>query len=116
MLLHDAYGKHFWIVSAESHGEIASQEIRADYQGICWKIADEIRIIDNSRETETILYTLFSIMFKSETDRADAFNKLLDDMGKELNPNYSKVMKQLSEERSSLPPDEFLKRIEKIQP
>ncbi|MEK6536894.1 MAG: hypothetical protein AABZ63_05355, partial [Actinomycetota bacterium] len=43
MLIHEAYGKHFWIASADMRGEIAKEEIRGDFERICWKIADELR-------------------------------------------------------------------------
>ena len=55
MLLHEAYGKHFWIASADLRGELANDEVRRQFESISWKIADEVRTIDIMPETEAIL-------------------------------------------------------------
>ena len=75
-------------------------------------------------ETEAILYTLFSLRFENENERAKAFEKLLDEMGQELNPKYSEIMQRLAKQNmipvSSEHPFEnaevFLNRKDKIAP
>lgn len=124
MLLHEAYGKHFWIASADLRGELAKDEVRRQFESVSWKIADEMRTIDIVPETEAILHTLFSLRFENENERAKAFEKLLDEMGQELNPKYSEIMRRLSKENmlpvSSEGPFEnveiFLNRKDKIAP
>lgn len=43
MMLMELNGHHFWITSAEMHGEIARPEILHKFHSMRWRIADELR-------------------------------------------------------------------------
>ena len=118
MMLLDLYSRHHWIASADIHLELASVTTRVEFHRQCWRVADELRKIDTMPETEEILRTMFSLHFENEIQRANALSDLLDRLGKKVNPQYAKVIKQISKENISLmakDPDTASRRQKKIE-
>lgn len=110
--------RHFWITVAEIHHEKSKPEMIQKYQDAAWTIADKLRQIDELPEARDILRVIFSLEFESEAKRSEALNKVIDQLGKEVNPRYSQFIKQISQENQALMVrdfEEFWRRQRKIQ-
>ncbi|MCG2794925.1 MAG: hypothetical protein L6427_03485 [Actinomycetia bacterium] len=119
MMLLELVGHHFWIVSDEALGQKSSEHILNSYHRTCWRIADEIRKVDKLQETEGILRVMFSLAYETERKRADDLNKILDLLGQQVNPNYARIVEEISEQNQIMLANDFKKywqRQRKIQP
>jgi len=119
MMLMELKGWHFWITSAEIRGKESDQRILGEFQDKRWRVADEMRKIDHLPEAREILRVMFSLTYKSERERADELDRLLDVLGKKLNRQYDQVMAEITRENRALmvrDSDEFFFRQKRIQP
>ena len=119
MMLLELVGHHFWIVSDETLGQKSSERVLSSYHRTCWRIADEIRKVDKLQEAEDILRVMFSLAYDTESKRSDDFGKILDSIGQQVNPNYARIIKEISEENQIMLAsdfEEYWRRHRKIQP
>jgi hypothetical protein len=119
MMLMEFKGRHFWITSAEIRGTEANPRVVSGFEDIRWRIADEMRKLDQLPEGRDILHVMFSLTYASESGRAEDLNRLLDVLGKRVNPRYDQVMKEITAENQALmftDGDEFFRRQKRIQP
>jgi len=92
----------FGLSCAESHGERWNPRHEHDFELMRWRIADEVRKMDDAPEVERILRVLFQQGFGSATERHEALREVLDELGKTCNPRYCDVMKRISSENMAL--------------
>jgi hypothetical protein len=119
MMILELNGLHFWIASAEVHGELASPEIRQKFNSMRWRIADELRRADDLPELEAILNVIMSLDYKTEQERAKAFEQIIDQLGGKANPRYQRAIQQVSERSQRLMMtnmDDFFLRKKKVEP
>ena len=119
MMLMDLRGHHFWITSAEVRGQDSDPKIIQRFQDTRWRIADEMRKIDQLPEARDILRAMFSLTYESESRRADMLDQLVDALGEKVNSRYDEVMAEITRENQALmvkDTDEFFHRRKKIEP
>jgi len=96
MKLIDLYGSYFWFTTAEVHRKPVSDEIRLKCRELSWQIADMLRSADEVDELEDILDVLMGPGFPTAVACYDAMSKLLDRLGRRLNPRYTKKIREIS--------------------
>ncbi len=112
----DLKSEHFWILSSDIRGENPDREVVEKFDRLRCHIADEIRKVDELPEAEDIIRTLFSLTFKSESQRSKALSRILDRLGKQVNPKYDRLMKEITEENLFLQSQgEYYERLHKVQ-
>ena len=119
MMLIELNGTHFWITSSEVRGEEPNPEHPKKFHDTAWRIADLLRQIDEVPLAPMILTAIFSLKFSHETQRAEEIDRLLEDLGRQVNPRYDSAIKQISRENQKLMMDnldEFFRRKKQIQP
>jgi hypothetical protein len=97
MKLMDLYSSYFWFTVAELHKEVASDEIRRRCHDLAWQIADTLRSADEVDFLEQILEVTLGPTFGTATERYEATGRLLDQLGRRVNPRYSNKIRQISE-------------------
>ncbi len=117
MMLMELNGHHFWISSAEMRGETAPPEVLQKFNGMRWRIADELRQADDLPQLEAILNAMFSLDFEAERERSEALTKVIDQLGGKANPRYQKAIQAIDERSQQLMMknmDEFFRRKNKV--
>jgi hypothetical protein len=102
MKLMDLHGKYFWFSTAEFHKEAVSADIRLDCHRLAWQIADMLRTADEVDFLEQTLEVTLGSNFSTATERYEAMGRLIDDVGRKVNPRYSKKIRQISDANSQL--------------
>jgi hypothetical protein len=97
MKLMDLYSNYFWFTTAEFHKEPVIKEIQLKCRDLAWQIADMLREADDVENLEDILEVLLGSSFPTAKDRYHAMAKLLDVLGKRVNPRYAKKIREISE-------------------
>lgn len=98
MLLLDLNGRYFWIASREMHGESWPPEIVAKVHDLAWRILDKLREVSDVPYLEEIVTVLTSEdSYRTANDRAKALNAVIDKVGEAVNPQYTKVVKGISD-------------------
>lgn len=122
MMLLDLKQVHFWISSGDMPG-IPGREIppksKDEYYSGCWRIADELRSVDHLKQLPDIVDALFSLRFAHEWQRAERLGKIIDDLGRDVNPRFVKAMRKRDREAMQLSAnngDEWWARRGKIEP
>ncbi len=118
MMLLELNGWHWWIASTEVRGVEVSKEIVRKFDRARWRIADELRKADDLPECSEILAALFSLEFKSESDRAASLKTTIDKLGTTANPRYTTAIKEVSLKNQELMRsdiNEFCRRQNKLQ-
>lgn len=119
MMLLDVYNRHFWISTNDMHNTEIKRELKEDFQAARWKIADELRGADKLPQLGDIFDALFSLRFKTEVERAERLRKVIDDLARDVNPNFVAAAKKNEAELSALimrDGDEWWRRRHKIEP
>lgn len=124
MMLLDANQRHFWISSFDYRGEEIPVDVRAQFQESRYKIADELRGADDLRQLPDIIDALFSLRFRTETDRAERISQVIDDLAKDVNPRFVAAARKLEKDTEELfgPPGtedfgrEWARRRKKVDP
>jgi hypothetical protein len=118
MMLLDLNGIHFWIASRDMRKEAPDPDQAHKYFLQAMRIADELRKTDRIPEGKDILEEMFGLQYANENDRANALGKLLEEMGRKVNPNYHKTISEITRRGQALIVDdfdEFTRRSRKIQ-
>lgn len=121
MMLLDLKQEHFWISSGDMpmpDREIPPESKKRYWEG-CWKVADELRAADSLRQLPGIVDALFSLRFEHEWQRADAIGKVIEDLGRDVNPRFVGAMRQRDREAMELvgkSGEEWMRRRGKIEP
>lgn len=86
--------------SGYTHAEINSEpvpnETRRKCFNIVWQIADLLRSADEIKFLDDILDVTLSSNFTTAQSRHDAMRQLLDSIGKQVNPRYTKKIHEIS--------------------
>ncbi len=112
----DAY--HFWIFSSDTRREKPPVEEVRKFHKLSWRIADELRKVDELKDVEDILQMLFSIDFDTERARSKKLHEIIDRLGRRVNPRYQNKINQISQENQNLMErdfDEYWRRLRNIQ-
>jgi hypothetical protein len=96
MMLLEMSSIYFCEISAEARKDPSSLDMRRKIFELSWRISDQLRAADNLEEAERILEILFSGAFDSPMSRHNAMEKLIEEMGKKVNPRYSTKMREIS--------------------
>jgi hypothetical protein len=100
MRLFDLHGRHFWIYSQEAggmHSDDPRPGIR--FNKVRWRMADLLREFDDLPELPEILRAMFTLnRFATEKERHEEIGRLIDVLGKGVNPRYNKAMREITEE------------------
>lgn len=97
MKLMELHGMYFWFTTAEFHRKPVSDDVRRKCRDLSWQIADMLRAADEVEFLEAILDVLMGPGFPTAAERYDAMSKVLDGLGRRVNPRYSKKIRQISE-------------------
>lgn len=81
---------------AETHRETIRREIRQRCRDLAWQCADMLRSADEVEFLEDTLDVTLSPHFRTAIERYDATGRLLDRMGKKVNPRYAKKIREIS--------------------
>lgn len=116
MQLMEIYGLYFWVSAEEIHGNRENEnngrrEERFKIQQLSWKIADELRKIDHLPVMEDIINLLFAEdrdKYPSATARYKDFSDVLDKLSKKLNPNYQRIVCQISKKNFLMQTNNFI--------
>jgi len=90
------WGSHSEIKFADDLNKSARDEARVEFQARRGRILDEMRKIDNLPELKDICEALFSLEFHSENERGDKLQAIIRSLGNRLNPNFEKIMAEIS--------------------
>ena len=97
MKLMDLYGQYFWFTVAEIHRETVREEVRLKSRDLAWQIADMLRSADEVEYLPDILDVMLGPGFATAAERYEAMGRLLDSLGKRINPRYAKKIREISE-------------------
>lgn len=100
MHLLDISNHYFFIASAEIDPENRKidQATKIRIQEKAWTLLDEIREEDRVESLEEMCRVIMSEDFESASQRHDAMNALIRELGKRVSPKFSKVAERLSRE------------------
>jgi hypothetical protein len=98
MKLLDLYGSYFWFTAAELHKETVPREIRKRCHDLAWQIADMLRSADELESIEEILDVLLGSSFDTAAKRYEEMGRILDQLGRRVNPRYSSKIRKISEQ------------------
>lgn len=98
MKLMELHGLYFWVASAEMRTEALPKDIGQQIWTLAWKVADQLRTADSIKETPEILEVLMLADKRSAVDRHEQIGELIKRLGNSVNPRYSKIVRQLSEQ------------------
>jgi len=119
MMLMELKGHHFWIRSAELQRRESDPRVLSNFEKTRWRIADEMRKIDHLPEARDILRAMFLLTYPSEGERAAELDRLVETLGKRVNPRYDAVMAEITRANQRLMTsnmNEFFRNQRKIQP
>jgi len=97
MKLMELNGCYFWLASSEKIKEPINQEIKYKADMKAWEIADLLRLTEKLSQTQSILESIF-LEKNTFNKRRELVSLLLEELGNEINPKYSKIMKEISNE------------------
>lgn len=104
MMLLDLKQTHFWISSGDQ--PMPGREIRPEIKDRYWqdalRIADELRAADELPQVPDIVDALFGLRFEHEWQRAEQIGKVIDDLGREVNPRFVEAMRRRDRESMEL--------------
>jgi hypothetical protein len=80
-----SYGK---VAYFEKMNKDIDRNSREKLWNLSWQVADKLRLIDDYQYLDEILKVLFLINYKNAYDRFYELKKLIDKIGKDINPNY----------------------------
>lgn len=103
MKLMELHSGYFWFTTAELRQTAVPNEIRHKCRDVAWQIADMLRATDEVEYLEDILDVLMGPGFPTAGERYDAMAKLVDRLGRRVNPRYAKKIRQISEANVSSP-------------
>lgn len=96
MKLMELYASYFWFTVDEKH----TRETRGDLTQKCfklsWEIADLLRSADDIEFLEDIMDVILANKFTSAKERYEEMGRLLNKMGKLVNPRYAKKIREIS--------------------
>lgn len=102
MKLMELHGQYFWFTAAEMHHEPVRSEIRRRAFSLAWQIADALRSADEVEYLEDILEVTLAPSFATARERYDAMNRILERLGRRVNPRYARKIREISEANISL--------------
>ncbi|OFW08578.1 MAG: hypothetical protein A3H96_12190 [Acidobacteria bacterium RIFCSPLOWO2_02_FULL_67_36] len=97
MKLMELHGQYWWFTVAEFHGEAVPEEVRTRSHALSWEIADLLRSADEVDDLPEVLDVIFGLDFATSTQRYDAIDRVLDHLGKQVNPRYARKMREISQ-------------------
>lgn len=97
MKLMELQGLYWWFTVAEFHGETVPEEVRTSSNALSWQIADLLRSADEVDDLPEVLDVIFGPDFTTPTKRYDAIGRVLDCLGKQVNPRYARKMGEISQ-------------------
>jgi len=100
MKLMDLYNLYFWFASAETRKEKVSKEVQQKVRELAWEVGYYLRTADEIEYLEDIMYVIFSNKYDSFKSRYNDMNLLLDKLGDLVNPRYSRIIKNISNENN----------------
>lgn len=102
MSMLDLYNAYFWFTVAEFHKE----EIKPHHIERCrklgWEMCDKVRESDDASLIEQVAHVVFSNTYPTATARYDAMGKIVDQLGKAVNPNYVRIVSGIQTENQRL--------------
>jgi hypothetical protein len=98
MRLLDVYGSYFWFMTAEMNKEPVPKEVRKRCHDLSWQIADMLRAADEIDPIEKILDVLLGPAFETAKERYDEMGRVIDQLGRRINPRYTSKIRKISEE------------------
>ena len=90
MKLMDLYTSYHWFTVAEIHKKTVRPETKQRCFSLSWQIADLLRSADEVDLSEDILNVTLGSDFPTTVARHDAMEKIIDRLGKKVNPRYAK--------------------------
>jgi hypothetical protein len=100
--LMELQGEYFWFTVAEMHREHIRAETSRKAFSLAWQIADALRAADEVEYLEEILDVTHGPGFATAQERYDAMSRVLERLGRRVNPRYAKKIHEISEANMSL--------------
>jgi hypothetical protein len=97
MKLMDLHGSYFWFSTAEFHKTEVPPEVRKRCYDLAWQIADLLRSADEVDFLERTLDVILGPSFPTATKRYEVMGNLIDQVGRKINPKYSKKIREISD-------------------
>lgn len=97
MKLMELNGYYFWYTSAEIRKEKVPSDIKRKTRDLSWQISDLLRVTDDFKLLPRILTVLFDDNSIPARERYDEIKKIINELGDLINPQYSKIMKEISQ-------------------
>ncbi len=97
MKLMNLHGLYFFFYSCEERSAPLAPQIKQQVKDLAWQIADLLRSADEIKHLDEILDVLFAPTFNTAKDRYHAMKALINKLGQDINPRYTKKMRSISE-------------------
>ena len=113
MKLLDCQNPLFWMCrppisrTDSEHEQLRKAQYERRFEEKRWKVADELRTIDDLPQMERILRVLFSENYKSAMHRYEELGRVIDDLGDACNPHFRDVMGKIGDENLRLVANDF---------
>jgi len=96
MKLMELYTSYLLLTVDELHKKEARGDLKQKCFKLSWEIADLLRVADDIEFLEDILDVILANKFGTAKERLVEMKRLLDRMGKLVNPRYAKKIREIS--------------------
>ena len=114
----DLQSAHFWVVSGEIRRKKVNPQTLAEVERLRYTIGDLLRQSPGVAEQERVLKVLFGMTYGSAMDRGQALSKIVDRVGRRVNPRHARAMRRVMQENERemmRDPEGYMRRLDKLE-